>query len=249
MTTTPQQTSPQPWTPTLQAQTSRLRIAKLLELGQNEKGRFARVEFEDESSRPLYLLTIADAWHPLFQSLDPKACWKIRDHYVAKHPQIRKPDGSKKQFDRVSFSTTTLSADGRKVSSRRFDSEAYADQDGYIAGLKIAREFLELQETPAGSSFLSFSQLINDLARPSSEHEEQARWGFMVVLNRIVADGARTIDFRSLVDGMIEQQRVHMERQSQEDARNKDAIRERMALVRQAKKKEREAATASPVSH
>lgn len=86
------------WTSSKQAASSPLRIVRLLELGENERGRFARVEFDDESSRPLYLLTIADAWNSIFNALEYKERWRIREHFYGRLPQLPQPEGARKTY-------------------------------------------------------------------------------------------------------------------------------------------------------
>jgi hypothetical protein len=198
--TVPEQSQTKVWTASAQDASSKLKIVKLLELGENDKGRFARVEFDDESSRPLYLLTIADAWHNIFNSLDYSDRWLIRDHFNSRLPKLPQPDGARKRYRVASFATEITSVRGRYISSNYFDLSAYEGVSGEQAGVAVARELLEIYATSNCGYAISLQAMFDDLAAADSDYTKRARRAFLFAVDELLRFSAKHADFHKYLD-------------------------------------------------
>lgn len=235
--TVPDPTQTTTWTASAQAASSKLKIVKLLELGENAKGRFARVEFEDESSRPLYLLTIADAWHSIFDTLEPKLCREIRRHFNRRLPKITLPDGSRKEFLHSSFATETRGPRRQFLGQCYFDLAAYQEVSGTQAGLAIAREFLELKETRSGGCWTARLHLmLDDMQAAEGKRERDAVRAFLRVIEEMVQFSARHANFQAFIDAEVERVKQNDQRMEAFQAEQKKEFIERMKLAREARR-------------
>lgn len=143
---------------------SKLKPVKLLELGEDEHGKFAHVEFEDATSRPLYLDSLQDAWSSFFVVIGYETAWKVRGFFRDAEPEAL-PDGNIKRRDYLSFHSKTQSKRGKYISDCHFDVEPKPYFEGAAAGLEVAREFLHVVRAGAGIPHVSLAHMIKDLAR------------------------------------------------------------------------------------
>lgn len=224
------------WTPSKQAASSQLEILKLLELGENEKGRFARVEFADESSRPLYLLTIADAWHSIFNTLQYNDRWQIREHFDGRLPELPQPEGARKKYRFATFATEVRSLRGKFISDSYFDLSAYEGVTGEQAGLSVARELLELYAT-GNCHFISLSAMFEHLTVATGDHEKRARRAFLLVVDEMFKFAARHANFHQYIDGQSAQYAETEKWLADAVEKEKTAFVERMKAARLAKRK------------
>jgi hypothetical protein len=230
-------------TPSLQASTSHLKIVRLLELGVNDKGRFARVEFEDESARPLYLLSVAEAWHDIFSSLEWSDRWAIRRHYNDRFPEPTLSDGSKKKFKYASFTTETYSRRRKYLASNDFDLDAYKNIDGYQAGLLVAIEFLDLQSISSGRYCVSLSRMLFDIASASGPHAADARRAFMLVMDDMVRFAAKHCAYRGFIEQELARAEQCQEIREKREAEERAAFVQRMKAAKEAKRRPTNTAT------
>lgn len=223
------------WTPSKQAASSQLKILKLLELGENEKGRFARVEFDDESSRPLYLLTIADAWHSIFNALPYDDRWLIRGHFDGRLPELPQPAGARKSYRHASFVTEVRTLRGKSISSSYFDLSAYEGASGEQAGLAVARELLELYATE-NCHFISLPTMFADLAAATGDQEKRARQAFLRVVDEMIKFAAQHASFHKYIDGQSARYAEMEKWLADAVEKEKAAFVERMKAARLAKR-------------
>lgn len=223
------------WTSSKQAASSQLKILKLLELGENEKGRFARVEFDDESVRPLYLLTIADAWHSIFNSLDYSARWMIRGHFNRRLPPLTQPEGALKSYRHATFSTEVRTPRGKFISSSCFDLSAYEGVSGEQAGLAVARELLELYAT-GNCEFLNLSVMFDDLVAARSGHAERGCRSFLLAIDQMLRFAARHGNFHAFLDEQSARYEESEKWMADLSAKQKAAFVERMKTARLTKR-------------
>lgn len=230
------------WTSSKQAASSQLKILKLLELGENEKGRFARVEFDDESSRPLYLLTIADAWHSIFNALRYNDRWLIRGHFNGRLPELAQPDGARKTYRHASFATEVRSLRGKFISDSYFDLSAHGGVTGEQAGLAVARELLELSAT-GNCHALSLPTIFDHLAAANGDHEKRARLAFLLVVDEMFKFAARHANFHKYIDGQAARYAETEKWLADAVEKEKAAFVERMKAARLAKRNAQSAVT------
>lgn len=224
------------WTPSKQAASSQLKIQKLLELGQNEKGRFARVEFDDESSRPLYLLTIADAWHSIFNALEYSQRWRIRRHFNDRLPRLPQPDGARKNYRCATFATEVVSVRGKYISCSYFDLAAYKGVSGEQTGISVARELLELYATGNCHQSISLVRMFDDLALAQGDHAERARRAFLRAIDELLRYAAKHADFHQYLDAESAQYAKTEKWLADMAAKEKEVFVERMKAARLAKR-------------
>lgn len=225
---------PAAWTPSLHGKASTLKVTKLLELGESEKGRFARVEFDDESSRPLYLLSIADAWHPVFNSLNYLERRKIREHFNNHLSPIRLSDDCIKTFRDASFITDTRTKRGKYLGSNNFDTAAYEGKSGTQTGLRIAREFLELLAVGAYPANLGLT--LKGIFAATDKKGIEAGYAFCYVMNDMLQFAASRADFNSYIDGRIESDKESEKYLNDLKAKQKAEFVTRMKAAREAKR-------------
>lgn len=232
------------WTPCLQHLNSTVKPIKLLELGENERGKFARIEFEDESSRPLYLLTMEDAWHPVFESLDWGSRWKIRDHYNTCEPE-QMPDGKVKIRKYVSFHSNISTKRGAYVRRRHFDVPPESYYDGAVRGNMAGREFLEMLKLKSGPD-MRLRFMVEELAAAYAEpfgcgRKEKTRHStveaFLSVLDAALSFAAKSSNFSNMIEARIEGARASEAWNIKEEAREKEELVERLRKGREAKRK------------
>ena len=232
------------WTPCLQHLNSTVKPVKLLELGENERGKFARIEFEDESSRPLYLLTMEDAWHPVFESLDWDSRWKIRDHYNTCEPE-QMPDGKVKTREYVSFHSMVKTKRGAALEWRYFDVPPESYYDGMVRGIMAGKEFLEVLRLKSGPD-MRLSLMVEELA---AAHKEPRVFGskkktrsstlesFLSVLDAALSFAAKNANFSNMIEARIKDARASDARNIKDEAREKEELVERLRKGREAKRK------------
>lgn len=232
------------WTPCLQHLNSTVKPVKLLELGENERGKFARIEFEDESSRPLYLLTMEDAWHPVFESLDWDSRRKIRGHYNTHEPE-QMPDGKVKTREYVSFHSRVKTKRGTASEWRYFDVPPASYYDGDVRGIMAGKEFLEVLRLKSGPD-LRLRFMIEELAAAYEEpfgsgSKEKTRHStvesFLGVLDDALSFAAKSANFSSMLEARIEAVRAAEAREIKDEAREKLELVERLRKGREAKRK------------
>lgn len=230
-----------PWTPRDQLANHKLKVIRLIELGENEKGRFAKVEFEDESSRPLYLLTIEDAWSRVFHSLDFADQWKIRDHFNRRFPAQKLPDGSVKKFKHVSFVTETVSSRRKYLGVNHFDLAMQDSPNGKICGLNIAREFLEYSKLSNVCHGVGLTEMITSLAEAKQskrdERANHAAWKFLHVMSEMLRFAARHADFNGYIDRCVEDALRTEQFLAEREAKQKSDFVARMKKAREEKQK------------
>jgi len=202
--------SSNPWTVSMQAAASKLKPVKLLELGENERGRFVRVELEDESARPLYLKTMEDAWHRFFEPLGSE-CQMAIGRFFRTLEAVSLPNGHTKSFDLLSFMSVTRSKRGAVVSSCGFDNEPMPHFDGMIQGLEFAREFMSMKKCVG--SRVRLASVIQDLADALSDNQAKsgnasrsrsnAAFSFVHALDAVIGFAAQNADFNDFFDRCI----------------------------------------------
>lgn len=246
------------WTPCLQHLNSTVKPVKLLELGENERGKFARIEFEDESSRPLYLLTMEDAWHPLFDNLTCEACWKIR-YFFSPFESEQLPDGNVKTKFNVSFVTRTETKRGTYVSQNCFDVQAQSYGDGELTGLKMAKEYIAALSLP-NFQCLSLIDIVDGMAtffveeadsKPGELKRRNVAVGFLRELEGMLLFAAKNGSHQKYFEQKIIKRtsdlEQHEQRMKDEREHKKTEFLDRMRRGREAKREasqELEAATA-----
>lgn len=214
----------------------------LLECGENEKGKFVRLAFDDETTRPLYLLTLADAWHPVFKSLDDwETIWKIRRHFA---PEVREaqPDGTYKVQGVLSFQSKQVTKRGAYVCSLEFDVPKEKYSRGRVRGMLAAQELLDVMRLPDGPT-PHFPNLIRDLAKAMEDMKGSgngATWGaatgFLDILETVLHYGARHCYYSDFIAKRVASELNYEEYRDKKDREDKAAFVERMRVARQAKK-------------
>jgi len=246
------------WTSRLQHLNSTVKPVKLLELGENERGKFARIEFEDEATRPIYLQTMEDAWHPLFDSLTSKERWKIRGFFNSFDSE-KLPGGNVKTKFNVSFVTRTVTKKEAYVSQNCFDVPAQSCDDGELTGLKMAKEYIAALALP-NFECLSLIDIVDDMARFFVEEADlkygelkrrNVAVGFLRELECMLLFATKNCNHRKYFDEKIVKRTAYLEQHEQrmKDRREKKKTEflDRMRKGREAKRKasqDLEAATA-----
>jgi len=215
----------------------------LLECGENEKGKFVRLAFDDETTRPLYLLTIADAWHVLFKSLDDwDVIWKIRRHFS---PEVREaqPDGTYKVRGVLSFQSKQVTKRGAYVCSLDFDVPKETYTKGRVRGILAAQEMLDAMRLPDGPT-PHFTDLIKDLAKALEDFKggtgEACTWGaavgFIGVLETVLHYGARNCYYADFISKQVASELRAEAFYAQKRQEAKEDFVERMRVARKTKK-------------
>lgn len=214
----------------------------LLECGENEKGKFVRLAFDDETTRPLYLLTLGDAWHVLFQSLnDWDVIWKIRRHFSHEVREAQ-PDGTYKVRGVLSFQSKQVTKRGAYVCSLDFDVPKEEYSRGRVRGMIAAQELLDVMRLPDGPT-PHFPDLILGLAKAMENRkgcDKQDTWGaavgFLSILEGVLQYGARHCYYSDFISKRIASELKADAYYEQKKQQDKAAFVERMRVARQAKK-------------
>lgn len=185
----------------------KLKPVKLLELGENERGKFARIEFDDESARPLYLETLEDACHPFLGTMDSSEQMAIAEFFKATEP-VELPNGDKKSFGMLSFSSVTRSKRGKWVSTCGFDNEPKPHHEGWLQGLEFAREYMTVKKCDVRGVLLA--HIIQDLAKAMDDckgvgmkKRSHAAYAFVHTLDSLLGFAAQKANFNEFIDGKI----------------------------------------------
>lgn len=157
------------WTAQVQYRHSTTKPVRLIEVGTGEYGKFARIEFADEVTRPVYLPTMEDAWHPLFDSLTGDERWKIRDFFSPFESQALPGGNVKKNFN-LSFVTRVETKSGKFVSENNFDVPAESYGDGELTGVRAAREYMAALSLP-NFGCTSLMDIVREISTCFEEHE------------------------------------------------------------------------------
>lgn len=231
------------YTPSEFEKVSTAKPVALLGCGENEKGKFVRLAFDDETTRPLYLLTLADAWHPVFKSLDDwETIWKIRRHFS---PEVKEaqPDGTHKIRGVLSFQSKQVSKRGAYVCSLDFDIPKEKYSRGRVRGMLAAQELLDVMRLPDGPT-PHFPNLIEALAKAMEDRKgsngKDATWGaatgFLDILEGVLQYGARHCYYSDFITRRVASELSYEEYRDKKDQEDKAAFVERMRVARQNKK-------------
>lgn len=245
--TVPSQPIKSPWTARNQLEHQKLKVVRLIELGENEKGRFARVEFEDESSRPLYLLTIEDAWSRLFNTLDYASQWLIRDHFNSRFADLKLPNGLVKKFKHASFISKTVTHRRKHIGASYFDLTLQESPNGRVCGLNIAREFLALAKTSGTCRIVDLAMMSKELSEAKHQRDDEransAAWEFLKVIDEMIRFAACHTDFNEYIDRLTKDALRSEQFLVELEAKQKSEFVERMKKAREAKRNNSKAAT------
>lgn len=232
------------WTARVQFLNSTIKPVKLLELGDGPKGKFARIEFADEVSRPIYLASMEDAWHPLFDALTWDDRWKIRRHQNPIAPETL-PDGCVKEFNYLSFQSSTHTKRRRYIASSNFDVPAQSRCDGLVTGMSAAMEYMRALSLPNFRA--SLLGCVSDMAPflneegddPSRRH---AAHSFINQLDEMLVFAAKNCNHQQYFQEKLLATNKAREQVKQHEEQQKTEFVERMraakAAKRQAAKKE-----------
>lgn len=231
------------WTPSLQHLNSTIKPIKLLELGENERGKFVRVEFDDESSRPLYLAAPEESWHPLFDSLDAESQRKIRRHWRAYETE-QLPDGNVKRREYVSFQSEVTTKRGAYVKAHYFDVPPQSYFDGAVGGILAGKEFLDMVKLKSGPD-MRLRFMIEELAaackdpyvyRSKEKSRRSTAESFLSVLDAALIFAAKNGDFSRMIEAWIKSEQDGQAFDAVAEAQEKAELVERLRRGREAKR-------------
>ncbi|WP_114970219.1 hypothetical protein [Rhodoferax ferrireducens] len=236
------------WTARVQHRNSTAKPVKLIELGTGEHGKFARIGFADEVTRPIYLQVMADAWHPIFDSLTSDERWKIRAFFSPFEPEAL-PGGNVKTKFNLSFVTRVETKAGKFVSENNFDVPAQAYWDGALTGVKMASEYMAAISL-RNFECTSLMSIVRDMATCLVAEADQelgtpkrgnVAVAFLRELECMLRFSAKHCNHQQYFSDQIAQQTLDIQAWEEKNQKKKTAFSERM---REAKKAKREAVPA-----
>jgi hypothetical protein len=237
------------WTARVQHLSSTTRPVKLIELGAGPRGKFARIEFEDEVTRPIYLPLLADACCPLFDSLTSRERLAIYKHFNPHTPEVL-PDGNVKRRQSPSFNSRTETKHGKHLGFNSFDVEPATHDDGFVEGLRLAKEYLAALSV-SNFHIVTFREIVSGMASAIIEADGvklegdtpirgNVVSGFLVALEEMLKYAAKNCNHQKYYQEQIDHHHVIsalFKKTREESAQKKNAaFIERMREAKDAKR-------------
>lgn len=225
------------WTAHAQHLSSTVKPVKLIELGTGQHGKFVRIEFANEMTRPLYIPTMADAWHPIFDNLPAIERWKIRDFFNPFEPEIL-PDGNVKTRFNLSFVTRTCTKKGKFVSQNNFDVQDHGLVDDHVVGIKMAAEYMAALSLPTFQC-TDITTIICDMAphllASEDQHFDGVSRSFLSELGSMLRFAAQNCNHKEYFAKQIELQEGYSLSLAERRRLDKEAFIDRIRTAKVAK--------------
>lgn len=232
-------------TPAQHAQADKAKPVLLLALGAGPHGKTALLEFPEGWQRTIDLVTEFDGWHPLFDDLQQKDKWRLRNH--AAPAFVTHTDGTQSRPDPLSFTRRVQSAGGKLLSFTYFDVPAQDYAQGRATGYRCAAELLEALALGHGPH-ISLNFVMEEVAEAEKEdfygtNRRAAAAAFLEVVRDTFLFFAKHSNHHAYLPQKIASAEKCAQNTAERQAVQRAEFVQRMKAGKTAKRKAREAAT------